>query len=108
MVDQNPAYPTHSSPDKGGLGGGGEMNWVCYLLRCGDGTLYCGITNDMAKRLAAHNAGTAAKYTRSRIPVVLVYTEACADRSVASKREMAIKKLARSEKLALCVNFVTV
>ena len=84
------------------------MNWVCYLLRCADDSLYCGISNDMEKRLAAHNAGTAAKYTRARGPVELVYTEVCANRSAASKREMAIKKLARSEKLELCVNFVTV
>ncbi len=77
------------------------QNWVCYLLRCADGTLYCGITNDLDKRLAAHNAGTAAKYTRTRGPVELVYTEDCADRSTASKREMAIKQLTRAEKLAL-------
>lgn len=77
------------------------MNWVCYLLRCADDTLYCGITNDMEKRLAAHNAGTAAKYTRARGPVELVYTEDCADRSAASKREMAIKKLPRAEKLVI-------
>lgn len=77
------------------------MTWVCYLLRCADDTLYCGISNDMEKRLAAHNAGNAAKYTRSRGPVVLAYLETCADRSVASKREMAIKKLSRPEKLSL-------
>jgi len=78
------------------------VSWVCYLLRCADDTLYCGITNDMGKRLAAHNAGTAAKYTRARIPVELVYSEPCADRSSASKRELAIKKLPRAAKLALC------
>ncbi len=77
------------------------MAWVCYLLRCADDTLYCGITNDMEKRLAAHNAGTAAKYTRSRGPVALAFTEICADRSAASRREMAIKKLTRVQKLAL-------
>lgn len=77
------------------------MDWVCYLLRCADDTLYCGITNDLDKRLAAHNAGTAAKYTRTRHPVKLVYTEQCPDRSTASKREMAIKKLPRAEKLKL-------
>ena len=49
------------------------MSWVCYLLRCADDTLYCGITNDLEKRLAAHNAGTAAKYTRARGPVVLEF-----------------------------------
>lgn len=77
------------------------MNWVCYLLRCADDTLYCGITNNMEKRLGAHNAGTAARYTRSRGPVELVYIEDCADRSAALKREMNIKKLPRAEKLAL-------
>jgi len=80
---------------------GEVMAWVCYLLRCADDTLYCGITNDMDKRLDAHNAGTAAKYTRSRIPVELAYMEACADRSDASKREMAIKKMKREDKLEL-------
>ena len=77
------------------------MNWFCYLLRCADDTLYCGITNDLDKRLAAHNAGTAAKYTRARGPVELVFAEPCADRSAASKREMEIKSLARVKKLAL-------
>ena len=76
-------------------------SWLCYLLRCADDTLYCGITNDLDKRLAAHNAGTAAKYTRSRGPVQLVFVEECADRSTASKREIAIKHLSRAEKLAL-------
>ena len=77
------------------------MNWFCYLLRCADDTLYCGITNDLEKRLAAHNAGTASKYTRVRVPVELVFAEPCADRSVASKREMEIKSLKRAEKLVL-------
>lgn len=78
------------------------MDWFCYLLRCADDTLYCGITNDLEKRLAAHNAGTASKYTRTRVPVELVFAEPCTDRSTASKREMEIKKLSRSEKLKLC------
>ena len=77
------------------------MNWFCYLLRCADDTLYCGITNDLEKRLAAHNAGTASKYTRTRLPVELVFAERCADRSAASKREMEIKSLTRAGKLAL-------
>ncbi|HUW25596.1 MAG TPA: GIY-YIG nuclease family protein [Gallionella sp.] len=75
--------------------------WLCYILSCADDTLYTGITNDLEKRLAAHNAGTAARYTRGRSPVSLVYTEACADKSVALKREMKIKRLSRSGKLAL-------
>ncbi len=78
-----------------------NAGWICYLLRCTDDTLYCGITNDLEKRLAAHNAGIAAKYTRARGPVELVFTESCEDRSAASKREMAIKKLTRAGKLAL-------
>jgi len=77
------------------------VNWFCYLLRCADDTLYCGITNDLEKRLAAHNAGTASKYTRTRVPVKLVFAEPCADRSVASKREREIKRMPRSEKLKL-------
>jgi putative endonuclease len=74
---------------------------VCYLLRCADDTLYCGITNDMEKRLAAHNAGEGAKYTRGRIPASLVYSENCENRSAALKREMEIKRLPRSAKEAL-------
>ena len=77
------------------------MNWSCYILRCADDTLYTGITNDLEKRLTAHNEGTAAKYTRARGPVELVFIEDCADRSEASKREMAIKSLTRAEKLML-------
>ena len=77
------------------------MGWVCYLLRCADDTLYCGITNDIEKRLVAHNSGTASKYTRVRLPVELVYTENCANKSDALKREIAIKRMPRSEKLAL-------
>lgn len=77
------------------------MIWSCYILRCADETLYTGITNDLEKRIAAHNEGTASKYTRTRVPVELVFAEDCADRSAASKREMAIKKLTREEKWVL-------
>ncbi len=77
------------------------MSWVCYILQCSDGTLYTGITNDLEKRLAAHNAGTAAKYTRARGPVAPVFVEACTDKSAALKREMEIKGLTRAGKLAL-------
>lgn len=76
--------------------------WFCYLLRCADDTLYCGITNDLPKRLTAHNAGDGAKYTRGRTPVTLIYREKCADKSSALKREMQIKRLPRAVKLALC------
>lgn len=78
------------------------MSWCCYLLRCADDTLYCGITNDLDKRLAAHNAGEGAKYTRGRAPLRLVYQEACDDKSAALKREREIKSLTRAEKLLLC------
>jgi putative endonuclease len=77
------------------------LNWFCYLLECADSTLYTGITNDLDKRLAAHNSGTASKYTRTRLPVRMVYTEAHTDRASASRREAALKKLSRSAKLTL-------
>ena len=79
-----------------------NSNWTCYLLRCSDNTLYCGITNDLPKRLAAHNAGEGAKYTRGRAPLKLVYQESCADKSSALKREREIKALSRADKLLLC------
>jgi putative endonuclease len=78
------------------------VSWCCYLLRCADDTLYCGITNDLDKRFAAHNAGEGAKYTRGRAPLRLVYQEACVDKSAALKREREIKSLTRAEKLRLC------
>lgn len=74
--------------------------WV-YLVRCRDGSLYCGWTTDPVKRLKAHNSGAGAAYTRSRKPVTLVWCEACADRSAALRREIAIKRLTRTRKLAL-------
>lgn len=75
--------------------------YVVYILRCGDGTLYTGCTNDLPKRLAAHQSGKGAKYTRSRLPVTLVYSEPAADRSAALRRERAVKALTRQQKLAL-------
>ena len=75
--------------------------WFCYLVMCADDTLYTGITNDLEKRMAAHNNGTASKYTRSRLPTRLVYFESHRDRSEASKREAQIKQLPRSKKLEL-------
>ena len=71
---------------------------IVYLLRCADGTLYCGWTTDMEARLKAHNAGTGAKYTRSRRPVELAYTETYADRREALSREWHIKRMTRAEK----------
>lgn len=77
------------------------MTWQLYILRCGDGTLYTGITDDIPRRLAAHRAGKGAKYTRGRGPLELVYREECPDKSAALKRELAVKGLSRAEKLAL-------
>ena len=72
--------------------------WFVYILRCGDGTLYTGITSDIEKRFKAHSSGKGAKYTRGRGPLNLVYKEACVDHSAALKREAEIKKLSREEK----------
>ncbi|MCA9365991.1 GIY-YIG nuclease family protein [Candidatus Kaiserbacteria bacterium] len=75
------------------------MSYYVYILRCADNTLYTGITNDLAARVTAHNEGkTAAKYTRARRPVVLVYREQAADRSSALRREHSIKALDRQSK----------
>lgn len=79
------------------------MAWYVYILHCGDGTLYTGITDDVPRRLAAHRSGRGAKYTRGRGPLELVYQEELPDKSAALRREYAVKQLKRSEKLALCV-----
>lgn len=76
-------------------------SWKLYILRCGDGSLYTGITVDVQARLAQHRDGTGAKYTRGRGPLELIYVEDCEDHSVALKREHQIKALTRAEKLAL-------
>lgn len=73
-------------------------SWKLYILRCGDGSLYTGITTDIQKRLEAHRCGKGAKYTRGRGPLELVYSEECGDRSTALKREIEIKALPRHEK----------
>lgn len=72
-----------------------------YMLRCKDGSLYTGWTNDLEHRLAMHNSGRGAKYTRGRGPLVLVYSEELPDKEAALRRECAIKKLRREQKLAL-------
>ncbi len=74
------------------------MSWYVYILRCGDGTLYTGITDDIPRRLAAHRSGKGAKYTRGRGPLKLAYAEEVPDKSAALRREAAIKKLSRAEK----------
>jgi putative endonuclease len=79
----------------------GKKRWSVYILQCGDKSLYTGITNDVPARLLAHCEGRGAKYTKGRGPLTLKYQEECGDRSAASKREIIIKKLSRSEKMAL-------
>jgi len=69
-----------------------------YIVRCADGTLYTGWTTDVERRIAQHNAGSGARYTRMRRPVALVYREEAPDRSTAMRREVAIKRLDRERK----------
>ena len=76
-------------------------SWFVYILRCGDGTLYTGVTTDLDRRVAAHQRGTASKYTRARRPVRLACFEPAESRAEALKREAAIKRLPRRGKLAL-------
>ena len=80
---------------------GVPLRWIVYILRCADGSLYTGITNDVDRRMADHEAGKGARYTRGRGPFQLVYNEVCKDRGFASKREMEIKSLTRDQKLRL-------
>ena len=77
------------------------MAWHVYIVECSDGSLYTGITNDLDKRITAHNDGRGAKYTKSRRPVRLRYSEPAADRKNASQREYAIKSLRKAEKMRL-------
>jgi predicted GIY-YIG superfamily endonuclease len=77
------------------------MAWTVYLARCADGTLYTGVTTDPARRLTEHNRGCGAAYTRSRLPVVLVYQESATSRAHALRREYAIKQMSRADKEAL-------
>ncbi len=77
------------------------MAWYVYMLLCGDGSLYTGCTDNVSRRLAAHQAGRGAKYTRSRLPLTLVYQEPQPDKSAALRREAAIKRLKRPQKLLL-------
>ncbi len=75
--------------------------WHCYVLVCADGTLYTGITTALGRRLAQHNRGVGAKYTRGRGPVSLAYAEAYASRAAATRREREIKAMSRADKQAL-------
>ncbi len=89
---KKPAVQKEAEPEKG----------YVYILHCKDDTLYTGWTNDLQHRLAMHQSGKGAKYTRGRGPLVLVYSEELPGKSEALKREAAIKRLSRDEKLALC------
>ena len=80
------------------------MSWYVYMVRCRDNSLYTGCTDDLERRLAVHNAGKGAKYTKSRLPVSLVYREECPDKSTALKRECAIKRLNKAQKETLIQN----
>jgi putative endonuclease len=75
-----------------------SCRWILYILKCSDGTLYTGITNDLTRRVAQHNKGTASRYTRGRRPVTVVHQEPCRGRSRALKKEYAVKQLSRREK----------
>jgi predicted GIY-YIG superfamily endonuclease len=77
------------------------MFWYVYMLRCGDGTLYTGVTDNVERRLAAHRSGRGAKYTRGRGPLELVYQEQVPDKSAALRREYQIKRLPKQEKEGL-------
>ncbi len=80
------------------------MSWYVYMLRCGDESLYTGITDDPVRREKAHNAGKGSRYTRAHLPVKTVYLESCADKSAALRRERQIKALARDKKLSLILS----
>ena len=81
------------------------MTYWVYILRCADGTLYTGTAADIDKRAAVHNSGKGAKYTRSRLPVEVLYRESCPDKGAALRREYAIKQLSRQDKLALIASY---
>lgn len=82
-----------------------KTRWFTYVLKCGDGSLYTGSTNNLGARVAKHSDGMGAKYTRSHLPVELIYFEKMDDRSLATKRELEIKKMSRKQKLMLVETF---
>lgn len=84
-----------------------EKQWVVYILECGDGSLYTGITDNFERRIKAHESGKGAKYTRGRGPLTLRYMERCADHSEALRRECRIKALPRTEKQKICESWQT-
>ncbi|WP_298869146.1 GIY-YIG nuclease family protein [uncultured Gimesia sp.] len=85
---------------------GNSATWFVYILRCADGSLYTGITIELTRRIEQHNAGTASRYTRSRLPVSIEYHEIQATRSLALKRELEIKAMSRKVKEALIKSMV--
>ena len=89
------------APRHGGWVTSTSLTWVVYMLRCGDGSLYTGATNDLPRRLAAHRAGKGARYTRGRGPLRVVLVEDGLERGAALSREAAIKRLPRAQKRAL-------
>lgn len=97
MTKQDQSKPAETKP--------AETQWVVYLLRCADNSLYCGITNNLTKRLRQHNGELAggAKYTKVRQPCQLVYSEESANRSHASQREYTIKQFSKAQKEALII-----
>ncbi len=84
-----------------GLGPRASRSWFVYLARCADDTLYCGIARDVDTRIAQHDAGKGARYTRGRGPLEVLYVQRCASKGTALSLEYAIKQLTRSDKLAL-------
>ena len=78
-----------------------QTSWAVYIVRCSDGSLYTGISNNVPRRISAHNTGKGAKYTAQRRPVTLMYSEPSKNRSTATKREREIKRFSRAQKLAL-------
>ena len=81
------------------------MSWFTYLLECNDGSLYCGYTNDLEKRLQLHNSGKGAKYTRGRLPVKLVTSRECASKHEAMNLEYKVKKQSKSKKVSFLRSF---
>ena len=81
------------------------MSWYFYILRCADGSFYCGITNNLKERLSEHNRGKGAKYTKTRLPAKLIYFEEFPDKSAACKREIEVKGWRREKKQRLAASF---
>ena len=96
-----PRASSKAKAPPGGASAASAEAWHVYLLACADGTLYCGVTNDLARRVAAHDAGRGARYTRGRGPVRLLWSERAGARGDALRREREVKALRRAAKLRL-------